>query len=122
MKNNSDDDDEQQVKGMHGPHPTTGHRLPGHLCPLRPCRCDTAHSQCEHLATRASGACGQGVGAPSPLSKTILQLDGNASLQSESEDDLANDDLVSTGENYPTEDESNEYSESEIDENADQKT
>ena len=90
---------------MHGPHPTTGHRLPGHLCPLRPCRCDTAHSQCEHLATRASGACGQGVGAPSPLSKisslkdgpekrsfpkagrleTIAQMDGNESVASESE-------------------------------------
>ena len=118
MKNNSKDDDEQQSERVHGPHPTTGHRPPGHLRPLRPCRCDTAQSQCEHLATRANGACGQGVGAPSHLSKSsfpkagkqsssscikagrsniscpkagspekIPQVDGNASLNSESEDD-----------------------------------
>ena len=103
----ADDGDtvEQQVEGVPGPHPTTRHRSPGHLRPLRPCRCDTAQSQCEHLATRASGACGQGVGAPSPLSKssllkagavkigfpkagrveTIPQVDGNVSVASESE-------------------------------------
>ena len=126
---------------MHGPHPTTRHRSPGHHCPLRPCRCDTAHSQCEHLATRASGACGQGVGNPSRPSKssflkagemkrgflkagkqeTVIQLDGNISLNSESESEeepaKAEDQILSKDEEVAkNEDESNEEGESESDE------
>ena len=49
-----DEQDEDGGGAKPGPHPNTRHRSPGHHCPLRPCRCATAHPQCEHLATRAS--------------------------------------------------------------------
>ena len=105
---------------------------------MRPCRCDTAHPQCEHIATRASGACGQGVGAPSLPSEcsyqsqkagelkrgfpkagkqeTIIQLDGNTSLSSESESEeetTKGEDQISSkyedmAEKEDTEDESEE--------------
>ena len=141
----ADDGDtvEQQVEGVPGPHPTTRHRSPGHHCPLRPCRCATAHPQCEHLATRASGACGQGVGAPSPLSKScclkieelkrsfpragreenIVQLDGNTSISNESRSETNEDESTSKDEeiieNEVTEDEDDD-DESESEENSEE--
>ena len=128
MKNNCDDDEEckedndddggEQGEEVHGPHPTTRHRPPGHHCPLRPCRCNITHSQCGTLLPVPVGPVAKVWAPPSRPSKssclkaerlntsclktgklntsclkagkssTIPQVDGNASL-SESESEEA---------------------------------